>query len=402
MNKQVFEFPLSYSDVLPRIVTGWGAYETLADECRAVNINKALIVTTGLKGTGVIDEIKASLNYHGIAVDVFDQVTSNPRDYQVMAAHQAITSSQCDGLVSVGGGSSHDCAKMARVVAANDGRDITEFAAYIDPPWMEQVKKFKPCVLPQVAVTTTAGTGAEVTSLATLTNTKLRAKQLVIAPRIGAVTAIVDPLLVRLIPAKFAAWTGFDALAHAFETYISRVQSPYTSGLSLRAMQYISKNLREFTYNRMNHDACQKMAWASTTAGICMALGSGAGMVHGLGHQISALTDSHHGLSNAVMSLPVEEYNQSSCPEKFADMARAMGVDTRGMTTVEAADMWFDEIERLLDDLEIETGNLGEQFGIKAEDFDHMVKIYANDFSREGNPRNFDYDETVELLESVL
>ena len=402
MNKQIFEFPITYTDVLPRIVTGWGAYETTADECKAANIKKALIVTSGLKGTGVVDEIKSSLIYHGIAADIYDRVTTNPRDYQVMEAYQALKEGQCDGLVSIGGGSSHDCAKMARVVAANGGRDVASFAAYLNPPWMEEVKKYQPCTLPQIAVNTTAGTGAEVTSLATLTNTRLRAKQLIIAPKIGATTAIVDPMLIRLMPKRFAAWTGFDALAHAFETYISRVQNPYTSGISLRAMQFISENIREFAYNRMNHTACERMAWAATMGGICMALGTGAGMVHGLGHQVSALSDSHHGLSNAVMTLAVERYNQPTCMEKFATMAKAMGVDTRGMTTTEAADKWFDEIERLLADLEIQPGNLNKQFGIKREDFAHIVNIYTNDFPREGNPREFNHDETIQLLESVL
>ena len=132
-----------------------------------------------------------------------------------------------------------------------------------------------------------------------------------------------------------------------------------------------------------------------------MGLGAGAGLVHGLAHQISAITDCHHGLSNAAISLPVERYNQPTCPERFAEMAKAMGVDTKGMTTVQAADKWFDEMERLLKDLGITSGHLHEQFGIKKEDFQHIIKIYSNDFPREGNPREFNYDEIMALLESI-
>jgi alcohol dehydrogenase class IV len=90
-------------------------------------------------------------------------------------------------------------------------------------------------------------------------------------------------------------------------------------------------------------------------------------------------------------------------PEKFAEMARAMGVDTTGMTKMEASDMWFCETERLLNDLGIKSGGLKEQFGIKKEDIPHIVKNqYENDFARQGNPRDFDFNESVQLLEEQL
>ena len=84
-------------------------------------------------------------------------------------------------------------------------------------------------------------------------------------------------------------------------------------------------------------------------------------------------------------------------------MARAMGVDTTGMSRMEASDMWFVEVERLLYDLGIRSGNLAEQFGMKKEDIPHIVKHqYENDFARQGNPRDFDFDESVQLLEEQL
>jgi alcohol dehydrogenase class IV len=402
VNKQMFEFPITYTNEIPRIALGWGAHETTADECKSAGIKKALIVTSGLAGTGVIDEIKQMLNYNGIATEVYDGVKSNPRDFQVMEAYQTYKNGECDGVVSIGGGSSHDCAKGVRVVAANNGRDICDFAAFIDPPWMEAIKNYNPCTIPHVAVNTTAGTGAEVTPMATITNTKMRAKILVIVPNIRPTMAIIDPLLVRLMPKHVTAWTGFDALAHGFEAFVTKVQGPYTYGILLRAMQLISENLREFTFNRMNHTACERMCWAESMGGLGIAFGSGAGIVHGVGHQLSALTDCHHGLANAMLTIAGERYNQSSCPEKFALMAGAMGVDTRGMTEMQAADKWFDEIERLLADLEIKSGQLNKQFGLKEKDIDHMVKIYSNDFCHQGNPRDFNYDETVQLLKSLL
>ena len=319
-----------------------------------------------------------------------------------MEAYKVFQESGCDGVVSVGGGSSIDCGKALRVVAANGGQDAMNFVAYLDPPWMETLKKIKPCTIPQISVATTSGTGAEVTSWAAITNTKARAKVLVSSPNIPSTIAIIDPLLVRLQPRNVAAWTGFDAMAHGFEAFVTKVQGPYAYGILLRAIQLISENLREFTYNRMNPTACERMCWSATMGGIAIGFGAGAGIVHGLGHQISALTDCHHGLINGVMALAGERYNQPAALEKFAAMTRAMGIDTRNMTEWQAADRWFDEIERLLKDLEITPGQLNKQFGLQEKDLEHIVKVYSNDFCSQGNPKQFNHDEVLAVLKSVL
>jgi len=365
-------------------------------------MKKALIVTSGLKGTGIIDEIKGVINHAGVATEIYDKITSNPKDHEIMAAYKLFKECQCDGVVAVGGGSSIDTGKCIRVIDANGGQDVTNFSVFLDPPFEETLKKMKPCTIPQISVATTSGTGAEVTSWAAISNTKARAKVLVSAPNIPSTIAIIDPLLVRLQPRHIAAWTGFDALAHAIEAFVTKVQGPYAYGILLRANELVYKNLREFTYNRMDKDACERMCWASTMGGIGIGFGAGAGIVHGLGHQISALTDCHHGLINAVMMLAGERYNQPAIIEKLAALTRAMGIDTTGMTEWEAADCWFDEIEQLLEDLEIIPGQLNQQFGLEEKDLDHIVKVYSNDFCSQGNPKEFNYDECIDLLKSVL
>jgi alcohol dehydrogenase class IV len=122
--------------------------------------------------------------------------------------------------------------------------------------------------------------------------------------------------------------------------------------------------------------------------GIAIGFGAGAGIVHGLGHQISAVTDCHHGHANGVLVLAAERYNQPAAIEKFAAMTQAMGIDTTGMTQLEMADRWFDEMEQLLRDLEIQPGYLTKQFGFKEEHIDHIYKVYANDFCARVIQRN--------------
>lgn len=401
-NKNIYEFPIVYTNPIPKIAFGWGSYETIANECHANGIKKALIVTSGLRGTGIIDEVKGVLNSGGIAFDVFDEFTSNPKDHEIMKAYGTYKEAECDGIVAVGGGSSVDVGKCIRVIDANGGKDVNNFVAKIDPPWMETLVKLNPCEIPLIAVPTTSGTGADVTSWAAISNTKERAKVLVGAPNIHATIAVIDPLFIRLQPKTIAAWTGFDAMAHGFEAFLSKVESPYSYGILLRAVELIYKNLREFTFNRMNREACEKICWATTMGGIGIGFGSGAGIVHGLGHQISAVTDCHHGHVNGVLVLAAERYNQPAAVDKFAAMTQAMGIDTMGMSQLEMADRWFLEMEQLLRDVDIQPGYLNEQFGLEEDDIDHIVKIYENDFCSQGNPREYNAGEVSDLLRSVL
>ena len=407
-NTEIREFPIIYANSIPmgKVGIGWGVHKTVADECKAANINKALIVTTGLKGTGIVDEIKSILEYNGVSTEIYDKVTSNPKDYQVMEGYEVFKQAQCDGVVSVGGGSSHDCGKGIRVVTANDGVYICDLVAEPGPDAREKMMKFKPVTIPQITVNTTAGTGAESTPPALIKNTSQKVGQSttqgIMMRGAASTAALIDPLLVRLMPANIAAWTGWDALCHALDSFLSRIQSQYTHVIQLGTMQIISENLREFVHNRMNHVACEKMCYAESLASLGLLWGGGGGIVHGLGGGICSRTDAHHGRCNAVVTLVSERYNEPSCPERFAEMARVMGVDTRGMTVIQAADKWFDEIERMLEDLNIPTGHLKEQFGLEHEDIEEMSAKIAGTLGNFGNPRELPYEDALKLYESIM
>jgi alcohol dehydrogenase class IV len=402
INKDIFEFPIVYTNPIPKIAIGWGSYQTIGNECKAAGMKKALIVTSGLNGTGIVDEIKGVINYAGVSTEIYDKITSNPKDWQIMEAYKAFKDGQCDGVVAVGGGSSIDTGKGVRVIAANGGKDISNFTVFLDPPWGEKLKTIKPCTVPQVSVPTTSGTGAEVSSFAALSNTKTKMKVLVSAPNIHSTVAVIDPLLARLQPRHIAAWTGFDAMAHGVEAFVTKVQGPYAYGMLLRCVELVYNNIREFAFNRMNHIACERMVWAATMGGIAIGFGAGAGLIHGLGHQISAITDCHHGRVNAVLMLAGEEYNRPEISEKLAVLTRAMGIDTTGMTDYEAANHWFDAIDELLEDLEITSGQLNKQFGLKESDLERIVDVYKNDFCSQGNPRDYNKEELIGLLKSQL
>src|ERR687884_1084018 len=124
---RMFEFPIKEFFSQPRSLFGPGAYEQAGPEAAAMGLSHVLFVTSGLSGTGIVDECKTNFENAGVSVTVYDKVESNPKDYNVMDAYKTFTEAECDGFVSIGGGSSHDCTKGARVVAAHDGRNINEF-----------------------------------------------------------------------------------------------------------------------------------------------------------------------------------------------------------------------------------------------------------------------------------
>lgn len=318
-----------------------------------------------------------------------------------MEAFDVFKEAKCDGIVAIGGGSSIDTGKAVRILAANPDKELKDFVARLDPPFMDTLKRLKPCTIPEIAMVTTSGTGSEATSWAAITDTGTRTKVMLGAPNLQCTVSIVDPLLIRTQPRDVAAWTGFDAMSHGLEAFITKVQGPYGKGILLDAVRLITENLRAFTFNRMDDKACESMAAAATMCGVAISFGAGAGIVHGLGHQISALTDVHHGRINAVLALAGERYNQPACAGRLATLAKAMGVDTGGMTVWQASDKWFEETERLLKDLEITQGQIHEQFGLSREDIPHIAKTYSNDFCSQGNPKAYHYDEVVKLLESV-
>ena len=181
INNQLSEYPIVYlnNSRIGKIANGWGCHTTVGNECKEAGIKKALVVTTGLGQSGIVDEINSILNYHGVSTEIYDKVTSNPKDYEAMEGYKVFKDAGCDGVVSVGGGSSHDCGKSIRAVDANDGNHVSGFALKIDKP-KELMQKYKPIKKRQIAVNTTAGTGAENTGGGAYTNTShnIRIKEL--------------------------------------------------------------------------------------------------------------------------------------------------------------------------------------------------------------------------------
>jgi methanol:N,N-dimethyl-4-nitrosoaniline oxidoreductase len=255
-----------------------------------MRLKHLLLVTSGLRGTGIVDEVKRNLEDAGVAVTVYDKVESNPKDYNCMDAYKLFTEQRCDGFISVGGGSSHDAAKGARIVAAHDGRNINEFQGLNKSEKLENP--------PHIAINTTNGTGSETTPGYVITDlSSPEAPHKWVGFDLAATTslAINDPLLMMTQPIQFIGFTGFDTLAHASECYVSRVEHLSATPLALRAVTLVAENLREAYANPRNYEAMANMCWAQYTA--AQAFSSGfLGILHSLSHAVCA----YRGPSPAV------------------------------------------------------------------------------------------------------
>ena len=200
------------------------------------------------------------------------------------------------------------------------------------------------------------------------------------------------------VPAGLTAATGMDALTHAIETYVSVDANPVTDAVAIQAIKLISGNLRQAVANGYNVEARENMAYGSLLAGMAFNNGN-LGYVHAMAHQLGGQYDMPHGVANAMLLPVVEEFNMISNPQKFADIARFMGVNTEGLSTMAAADKAITAMRRLATDVGIPTSL--KEMGVKEEDFDLMATNALLDGNAGSNPRKGTKQDIINLFKKA-
>jgi len=316
-------------DLPTRILYGIGISETVGDEAKRLNAKRALVVTDkGVVRVGIVDQVVANLKQAGIAVDVYDEVIANPVDATIIGGLKMLRETKPDLIVGVGGGSPIDSAKLIAIMETNEGA-VSDYFGY------GHVKAKRKC--PLIAIPTTAGTGTEVTMWAVVTDTQKRQKQGVGSVLCMADVALVDPLLTVTMPAKPTAEVGLDALSHALEAYVSTTAWPVSDALAEYAIKLAADNLRIVVANGKDIKARDAMMMASMLGGMAFPSG-GVGMVHGMGHGLSAFYNLSHGYTMGAMMPYVEELNYMANPSKFAKLARLLGEPVDGLSDLRAAE----------------------------------------------------------------
>lgn len=383
---------MAFALCLPQIsLSGENALVDLVAHLLNKSIRRPLIVTEqALLKIGLLDGFISSLRDAGFSPVIFDGVLANPTDKVAEAAFSAFQTSKCDSLIGFGGGSAMDTAKAVRAMAANPDKSIYSFEG------IGKVGKVGPFM---VCVSTTSGTAAEVTSNAVITDTNRKVKMVIIDSALIPDIAVNDPSLMVGLPAAVTAATGMDALTHAIEAYVSVGAHTLTDHSALAAIKVIAEYLPQAVANGKDLKAREMMAHGQFLAG--MAFNSaGLGYVHSLAHQPGATHNLPHGVCNAIMLPVVCEFNLPVKEARFADVAAAMGVDTRNMTTQAAATAAINAIRSLSEQVDIPAGLSA--LGIKQSDLAGWVEAAQADPCSGCAPRKASNEELLALYQAAF
>ena len=375
----MLEYTLRTYQSPTRLVQRLGAIQELGSEASRLGMRRPLLVTdAGVKAAGLLEVALESLRRSDVEPVVFDKVRANPGVELVDAGAAEYRAQGCDGLVAIGGGSSMDTAKGIGVVAVHDG-------SIVDYEWGHSPIRSR--IPPMIAVPTTAGTGSEVTLWAVITDPKRKIKFNVGGtPDIASWVALIDPELTIKLPPGVTAGTGMDALAHAVECFTMVYHQPFTDAVALLAMEYVARYLRVAFSQASNLEARYHMSAAAMLAGLAYGTDS-AGAAHAMSQTAGGVHDAPHGQLTARLLGPVMEYNHSGEPERFARMAIAFGLDTRGVSTWRAAEMAVEYVHQLTKDVDI----MGmQELGFGEEEIPMLAEKAFADPQTIGNPRDVD------------
>ena len=285
--------------------------------------------------------VKKLLTNAGVEVAHFDQVQPNPTTDNITAGAEMAKKHNADVVIGMGGGSSMDSAKAIAVEATHEGTSW-DYLFYRDTPPTEKT-------LPIIAISTTSGTGSQVTQVAVVTNTKERDKSAIYNPIIFPKACIVDPELMLTVPEHITASTGFDAFCHSFESMLHPNASPYIDMLALKAIQLIAETLPGLLKDLSNLDARAKMAFADTLAGLCIA-NAGVTLPHGVGMGISGMYPHvAHGESSAIIYPAFSRFTYESAVPQFANVGRILYPELEKVSDQEAAKKSCEAIDAFID-----------------------------------------------------
>jgi alcohol dehydrogenase class IV len=374
---------------IPEIIFGRGSLNQLGHCSRRMGGDRVLLVTDpGLIATGWVDEALGYLEQESLKVIVYDNVVTNPRTHQVEQGAQEYFRKECDVIVAIGGGSPMDTAKGIAILASNKGR-IEDYVGcnLINQP-----------IPPLICVPTTAGTGSDVSQFAIIADQEKKIKMTILSRAIMPDISLIDPRLLQTKSSELIASTGMDALTHAIEAYVSSLSWPLTDPHASHAIKLVFRHLQDAVYSK-SMEPLEGMAIASLEAGAAFS-NAILGAVHALAHPLGGYYDMHHGLANAILLPVVLKKNLEHAPEKYALIANAMGIDTRGKTPIEAAEHVPERIETLIKALDIPTKL--SQVGVCAKDIPLLAREAAEDLCMMTNPQRYDIDAIEKMYLNAL
>jgi len=382
----IFAFPT-------RIVFGAGALTELGNEANHLGMRRPLLVTDrGIVQCGIAERVLEQAQRAGIDLRVFDRVSPNPVEENVLEGTEQYREGGCDGVVGLGGGSALDTAKAIRLRITHP----LPLEQYDDQA--EGSEKIRPDLPPMIAIATTSGTGSEVGRSAVIILKTTDRKTVIFSPYLIPSVAIADPELTLDLPAKLTAGTGLDALTHNLEAYLAIGYHPMCDAIALAGTRLAIRHLATAVRQGNNLDARRHMMMSAIMGAVAFQKGLGA--VHSLAHPLSSIAGLHHGTANGVLLPHVLEFNRATSESRLRDLAEAMDLPAAHQSISQGAAAAIDRVRELLKEVDIP--DRLSAYGITRQMIPALAKKSMEDACRLLNPRPCTESDMVMLYEQAL
>lgn len=376
--------------VAPELVFGVGSSQLAGQYAENFGVTRALIVTDpGIVDCSWVRAVEKSVEDAGIETFIFSEVSENPRDVEVMRGAEFYLENRCDCIIAVGGGSPIDCAKGIGIVTTNNSHILNfEGVDMVDVPGP-----------PLICIPTTAGSSADVSQFAIITDTTRDVKIGIVSKAMVPDAALIDPELTSTMGAQLTAATGMDALTHAIEAYVSNANSALTDLLALDAIAQVASNLPAAIKDPENLELRGQVMLGSMEAGLAFS-NAILGAVHAMAHSLGGHLDLPHGECNAILLPHVIRANFPFAAKRYARVALKMGVVTAGKTEEQICDDLVQAIENLSRAAGI-TLSLGDM-GLNRSEIPKLAEMALKDACMVTNPVELSQEDVEKIYEAAL
>lgn len=376
--------------VMPEVIFGSGAIHQVGESCLRLGARRVLIVSDqGVLHAGWLEIVLDSCQKAGLTSSVFFDLTTNPKDYEVEAGRKVYVDHECDAVIGVGGGSAIDTAKAIAILVTNGGH-IHDY---------EGVDKIMEPLPPLVMISTTAGSGSEVSQFSVIVDSERKKKMTIVSKSLVPDIAIIDPHTLTTKSPQLTASTGLDVLTHAIEAYVSIAATPLTDVQAKNAIYLTANYLRPSVASTMNEEAKAQMAMASLQAGLAFS-NAILGAVHAMSHAIGGRFPLLHGEVNAALLPHVMEFNFLAVPQKYKEIAEICGISTDTLTQIEAGGKAIEFVKKL--SLDIGAPQRLSDMGWNGDMIEEMSQIAIEDACMITNPRDITLDDVKRLFQQAL
>jgi alcohol dehydrogenase len=370
-----------------RLIFGGGAIAQLGQIARELDFKRTLLVADhGLVASGHVDEAVGPLTAAGVGVVRFHDFDVNPDTRMVAAGTAVAAAEKIDSIIGLGGGSSLDCAKGINFILTNGGQ-MSDYRGY--------GKASKP-LLPMIAIPTTAGTGSEAQSYALISDPETHFKMACGDPTAAFRVALLDPVLTVSQPRSVTAVSGFDAIAHAVETYVTTRRTPISELFSREAWQLLEPNYERVLNNPDDLNARGSMQLGAFYAGLAIE-NSMLGATHACANPLTAHYGTAHGAAIAMLLPSVVRWNESSVSERYEQLLALSSVNKSELQPTEA-------LARRLEQL-AEVAGLRSSLniaGIPKSELSMLAAEAAQQWTGTFNPRPFNEKGAMEVYECAF